>query len=266
MSSEARTLAAAASRLHWPEYLIEAAALGCFMISACVFGTLLDHPGSPVHQAIASPWMRRGIAGMMMGLTAVALIYSPWGKRSGAHMNPAFTLTFWRMGRIAPRDAVFYMAAQFLGGATGVMLAGVVLGAAVSEPPVRWVVTMPGTAGVSVAFLGEFVISAVLMTVVLTANASARLMRFTGIIAGVLIALYITLEAPLSGMSMNPARTVASAIPAGDWTTVWLYFVAPLSGMTIAAELFARLRGRHAVPCPKYRHAVPCIFCDHRGA
>src|SRR5438094_5660031 len=73
---------------HWPEYLMEAAELGAFMLSACAFTVLLWHPASPVHQAIANPTLRRTLTGVAMGLTAIAIIYSPWGKRSGAHFNP----------------------------------------------------------------------------------------------------------------------------------------------------------------------------------
>jgi len=97
---------------HWPEYAIEAGALGCFMMSACVFGTLLGHASSPVVAAVPSAFARRVIMGALMGLTAIALIYSPWGRRSGAQMNPALTLTFFRLGRSAPRDAGAYVAAQ----------------------------------------------------------------------------------------------------------------------------------------------------------
>ena len=66
--------------------------------------------------------LQRVFTGICMGLTAIALIHSPWGKRSGAHMNPAVTLTFLRLGHIAPWDAAFYIAAQFIGGTLGVLL------------------------------------------------------------------------------------------------------------------------------------------------
>ena len=79
-----------ALRQHWPEYLIEAWALGTFMISAVCFTALLEHPASPVHQFVASGFLRRALIGLAMGVTAIVLIYSPWGQRSGAHMNPAF--------------------------------------------------------------------------------------------------------------------------------------------------------------------------------
>src|SRR3954470_5979635 len=83
----------AALTSHWPEYLIEGAALGLFMLSACTFGVLLDHPMSPVQQLIEDPLMLLELFGVVMGLTAIGIIYSPWGRRSGAHMNPSLTLS-----------------------------------------------------------------------------------------------------------------------------------------------------------------------------
>src|SRR5439155_1730641 len=87
-------------RNHWPEYLMEAAGLGLFMISAGLFATLLEHPDSALHQAIGDPFLRRVLMGIAMGLTLIAIVYSPWGKQSGAHLNPVVTLTFHRLGRI----------------------------------------------------------------------------------------------------------------------------------------------------------------------
>src|SRR5271156_3303458 len=101
--------AARALREHWPEYLIEGWALGMFMISASLFTIWFEQPDMPLRHAIASPDLRRALIGVAMGGTAIALIYSPWGKRSGAHMNPAVTLTFLRLGKIARLDATFYI-------------------------------------------------------------------------------------------------------------------------------------------------------------
>ena len=98
---------------HWPEYLMEAAGLGLFMMSAGGFAIVLYYPASPVAQALVQPVLRRLLMGCAMGLTAVGLIYSPWGKQSGAHFNPAVTLTFLRLGRVAAPDALFYVVAQF---------------------------------------------------------------------------------------------------------------------------------------------------------
>ena len=108
--------------LHWPEYAIEAVCLGVFMVSACLFGTLFEHPASPIRQAIADPLLRRVPMGLAMGLTAIALIYSPMGMRSGAHMNPATTLTFFRLRKVAGVDATGYVLSQFIGGIAGVLV------------------------------------------------------------------------------------------------------------------------------------------------
>jgi aquaporin Z len=252
-----------ALKRHWPEYLIEAACLGLFMVSAFTFGTILEHPASPVQQAILSPLLRRFLMGLAMGLTAVAIVYSPWGKRSGAHINPALTLTFFRLRKVARWDAVFYIAFQFAGGLFGALAACAFLSPWVSHPAVHYVVTMPGSAGAGAAFVAEVGITFVLMTVVLTVSNHSRLHRFTGLCAGILVAAYITFEAPLSGMSMNPARTFASAVAAHDWAWLWIYFVAPVVGMLAAAEVYVRTKGGERVGCAKLHHEnhTRCIFC-----
>src|SRR3954467_14352243 len=130
------------STLHWTEYAIEAAALGTFMVSAAVFATALYHPSSRLAGGISSEWVRRGLMGLAMGVTAVAIIYSPWGQRSGAHMNPAVTLTFFRLGKVAPRDFVGYITAQFIGAIVGIAAAAVALGGLVSDPSVNYVTTL----------------------------------------------------------------------------------------------------------------------------
>jgi aquaporin Z len=252
-----------ALKLHWPEYLMEAACLGLFMISAFTFGTILEYPGSPVHQAIPNPLLRRLLMGFAMGTTAISIIYSPWGKQSGAHINPSTTLTFFRLGKIATWDAVFYVIAQFAGGVAGALLASAVLAAWVSHPSVNYVVTMPGDAGIVVAFLAEVTITFILMTVILRVSNNPRVHKLTGLCAGALVATYITFEAPISGMSMNPARTFASAVPAHVWTALWIYFTAPLIGMFSAAELCMRSQGARSILCAKLHHDnnKRCIFC-----
>jgi len=93
----------------WPEYSIEAALLALFMIPACTCTVIFELPSSPVRQAIPSAFLRRALTGIAMGLTAIALIYSPWGQRSGAHINPSVTLTFYRLGKIQMMDAALVL-------------------------------------------------------------------------------------------------------------------------------------------------------------
>src|SRR5262249_15852939 len=151
-----------------------------------------------------------------------------WGARSGAHMNPAVTWTFFRLGKVKPWDALFYPIFQMLGGVIGVLLVKFALGKIFTEPPVNYVVTVPGKAGGVTAFIAETAIACGMMLMVLFMTNTGKFARFTGLFGGTLVFLYITLEAPLSGMSINPARTVASALPSGIWTAAWIYFVAPI--------------------------------------
>ena len=251
----------AALRRHWPEYLIEAALLGLFMVSACLLTLLLEHPASPARAALDPPLLRRALMGLAMGLTAVALIYSPIGQRSGAHFNPAVTLTFLRLGRVAPVDAAFYIAAQFAGGLLGVLACGAFLGAALDDPSVGWVATRPGPDGPAVAFVAELLISGLMMGAVLACIARPRLERYAGLAAGMLLALYITFESPLSGTSLNPARSLGSALPGGIWQGWWIYLTAPTLGMLLAGEIARR---RWVTHCAKLHHTdrQRCIFCD----
>ncbi|HSL23855.1 MAG TPA: aquaporin [Vicinamibacterales bacterium] len=251
---------------HWPEYLIEAVCLAAFMVSAAAFATVLQHPASPLAGVVPTPGMSRVLMGVAMGLTLVAIVQSPWGQRSGAHMNPAVTLTFLRLGRIEPVDAASYIAAQFAGGAAGIAVATVLLARLPAHASVNYVATVPGPAGAAVAFAAEAAISFALMLTVLAVSNHPRLGRLTGIFAGLLVALFIVFESPLSGTSMNPARSAGPAVLARTLDSLWIYFSAPTLGMWLAADVFVRRCGRTGVRCAKLVHPVGgrCIFrCGH---
>jgi aquaporin Z len=249
-----------ALREHWPEYLCEATELGLFMISANLFTILLWYPKSPVPTIVPSEFVRRMLTGIAMGSTAIALIFSPLGKRSGAHFNPAVTLAFWRLGKVKNWDALFYIIAQFAGAIVGVLVVSLFVHEALSHPKVNYAATLPGMSGMIVAFIAEFAIAFVLMSVVLRVSNTPHLARYTGLFAGALVATYITLEAPFSGMSMNPARTFGSAFVGHLWTGLWIYFTAPVLAMQLAAAVY--LHGKGTVYCAKYHHYNQhrCIF------
>jgi aquaporin Z len=257
----------AALRQHWPEYLMEAGELGLFMMSACIVVALLHHPSSPLSPVIIDATARRVLTGAAMGLTAIAIVYSPWGKQSGGHFNPSVTFTFWRLGRIAGWDAGFYIAAQFVGAVIGVLIASVLLGETIAHPSVRYVATQPGAAGERLAFLAEALLSFGIMTLVLTMSSNTRWARYTGCACGLVVATYIAIEAPISGMSMNPARSFGPAFVGQIWNALWIYFTAPPLGMLLAAEVYVRLRGAAMVACPKLHHqnAKRCLFCLHQS-
>jgi aquaporin Z len=106
-----------------------------------------------------------------------------------------------------------------------------------------------------------------MMTTVLVVS-NGPFARWTGFFAGALVVTYITFESPLSGMSLNPARTLGSAVPSMTWTALWVYFVAPPLGMLTAAEVYLHARSERAVHCAKLHHqnARRCIFCQGRLA
>jgi aquaporin Z len=205
---------------------------------------------------------RRVLMGMAMAATAIAIVYSPWGKQSGAHLNPSITLTYFRLKKIELWDALFYVLSQFIGGIAGVMVAAALLGSWIADPAVNYVVTVPGPDGAAAAFAVEFLMGLVLMSAILHSSNHPSYSRYTGLFAGALVALYISLAAPISGMSMNPARTTGSAFGAHLWTAAWIYFTAPPLGMLAAAELFLWLKGHGGVFCAKLHHhnRKRCIF------
>jgi aquaporin Z len=251
-----------ALRSRWTIYLMEGAELGFFMLSAATFGTLLFHPGSPIVRVAPSLAGRRTLMGIAMALTAIAVIHSPFGKRSGAHFNPAITITYYWLGKVRTWDAVFYVVAQFVGGLAGMLVAVLVLGRFLADPSVRYIVTVPGTHGVFAAFVAELLMAALLMTVVLRASNHPRWAPYTGYAVGLMVVLYIAFFSPFSGFSINPARTASSGFVARIWTAMWVYFTAPLLGMIAAAEFYLRGFGGKQVYCAKLLHATdyPCPF------
>lgn len=236
-----------------------------FVLAACAIATVTQHPSSPVAAAIESPGLRRAIQGAAMGATLIAIIYSRLGARSGAHMNPSLTFTYWRLGRLTGTDATAYITAQFIGAAAGFLLAGVVIGGYLRHDAIHFLTTVPGPSGAAVAWVAELVIAFVLMFVVLFVNNHPRLTPYTGIVAGAMITLFVALEAPISGMSLNPARSLGAALAARDAEALWIYFTAPPLGMVLASFAYVALVPGSRVYCAKINHfnGQRCIFRCH---
>ena len=232
---------------HWHEYLMEAVGLGGFMVGASLLTTLLEHPDLFVMESRLGyhPLLRRIPLGLALGVYIVAIVYF-FGKRSGAHINPAVTAAFWRLGKIDTWNAAFYICAQFIGATLAALLMTALLGELYKHPSIHYATTVPGPGahGAEKAFIAEFIISFVLMFVVLIAVSSHRLEKFAGTLTALLIAIYLVVETPYSGMSLNPARSFGSAFAAGEWRDLWIYFTAPVLAMLLAAEVFVRIKRR----------------------
>lgn len=246
---------------------MEALGLGIFMIAASAFAILIFHPRSGLAASLGDGLWARATMGLAMAGTALALVYSPWGKQSGAHFNPALTLAFYRLGKVAPGDALAYGISHGAGAISGMGLAAWIFQPWLADPRVNFVVTQPGLWGTGAAWLAEFGMALVLMLVVLGVSNSKRHARFTGVWAASCVFVFITLESPVSGMSLNPARSLASALAARDGSALWVYFTAPPLGMLAAAEAFARLRRGRPTACAKLHHqnATRCLFCEYQA-
>jgi aquaporin Z len=228
----------AAARLPWPALACEAA--GTALLVACGVSLVIADfgAGSPVAAALPSDALRRVVTGFGFGCVGALIAVSGLGKVSGAHINPVVTLAFWRKGAIGGRHALAYVVAQLAGGVLGglPLLAWGRIGESVG-----YGVTVPGAGtGVWVAVLGEAVTTATLVLGLFAFLGSPRLRRFTPLLFPFLYAVMVGLEAPLSGTSTNPARSLGPAVVAGVWTGWWVYVVGPLAGALAATGLHGR--------------------------
>lgn len=229
---------------HWRHYLREAAGLGGFIIGAGLLTVLLEHPDLFVMEGWLGnhPALRRVPLGLCMG-AYITMVVHFFGQQSGAHINPAVTATFLRIGKINSWNAVFYIAAQFIGATLAALLMTVVLGPLYEHPSIHYTTTEPGrgAGALEKAFIAEFIISFILMFLVLIVT-NSKLEKYAAALTGVLIAIYLIVETPYSGMSLNPARSFGSAFAAGRWKDLWIYFTAPVIAMLLAAEIFLLLK------------------------
>jgi aquaporin Z len=243
-----------AVQIHWREYLMEAAELAALMLCICGAGTLFYGRNSPLANIGLSWITRSALMGVMVASATFVIIRSPFGRRSGAHFNPALTVAYFWLRRIHRWDALSYVAAQFTGGIVGVFLAHQLLGTNLSDFPVRYVVTIPGRNGILIAFVAELLTSFVLMEVVLVATNHLRLARFSPLLVAFMTVFYYVFSTSISGYSVNPARSFSSALFAHIWHGIWIYFIAPGLGMLAAAALYKKVAGCDRIYCAKVFH------------
>jgi glycerol uptake facilitator-like aquaporin/catechol 2,3-dioxygenase-like lactoylglutathione lyase family enzyme len=251
----------AAFRKNWKHYLQEALGLGIFMISACFFSAMIFSPEGAWHSAIAGDLMKNVVTGFLMGATALFIFYSRWTAPSGSHINPAVTLAFLRLGRMCRYDALFFIIFQVLGGTLAVYVMQLFMGEWLTAPPVSSAVTIPGKAGMTWAAITEFIIAFITMTMVLFTALHNKLKQYTRIFSGMLVCCWVIIAGPVSGFGMNPARSFASALPAGIWASFWIYCIMPVAGMLCAAEIFLLIQRKWLVQQKKVLSYTAACIC-----
>ena len=261
LTTEADLPLAETLRRHWPEYAIEAGFLAAFLLFAGVVSAWLLGPDAPASELA----VRRLVAGVATGLLLIAMVYSPWGRRSGTHLNPAITLAYVRLGKIGRWDALFYPLAQIGAGFAAVWLLrhGAWLPAA--APPALLSASI-GPSSAWAAFLAEFVLSGLAMLLILFTSNHERWFRATGLIYGLLVMLIVACAPPLAGFGMNAARLLAVDASGDVASANWLNLLPPLLGMQLAVEAYRLFTGRTQVLCAKLAHNTHgrCIFrCQH---
>jgi aquaporin NIP len=177
-----------------------------------------------------------GVAAVF-GLVIMVMVYAT-GHLSGAHINPAVTIAFAATRHFPVREAVAYIAAQ-LAGATA---AALVLLAVWSDTPAALGATVPSI-GAGSALLYEIVLTAVLMFVIVAVATDTRAVGAGAAIAiGGAVALDALFGGPLTGASMNPARSFGPALAAGEWTDFWVYVAGPIAGALLGAGAYQFIR------------------------
>ncbi len=221
-------------------YLMEALGLAIFMCSACFFAGELWHTGAFLNTIFKNEMSRNLIMGIAMGLTALFIFYSPLTAASGSHINPVVSLVQLYLGNLSKLNFVFYIIFQFIGGILAVYLMSFLMKQVLTDAPVKYVVTLPGK-GIAdwIAATYEIVMGFIMITMVLNVSIST-FKKYTRIFAASLVCVYVIVGGPVSGFGMNPARSLASAIPAGIYTSFWIYIFCPVVGMMGAAILFKK--------------------------
>jgi aquaporin Z len=231
---------------NWKYYVQEALGLAIFMVSACFFSGLFFGQNGYFVSGL-SVFDRQSFLGLMMGLTALFIFYSPVTSPSGSHINPAVTLAFYRLHKIGRWDALFYMVFQTIGGTLAVYMMALWMGDNLTAAPLHYVVTIPGKYGQAAAAIAEFIIAIIMMSVVLFTADHRILKKYTRLFAGTLVCIDVIIVGPISGFGMNPARSFASALPAHIWTAFWIYLIMPVLGMMAAAEIYLYSMRRRTV-------------------
>jgi len=214
---------------------------------------------APLSALPISAGARRLLNGFLFGWVGAIIAFSPIGKMSGAHINPAMTFAFWLEGKLQWRDASCYVLAQLVGAALGAM-ALLVWGFVGSSD--EWGASLPDShVPWWLPVVGETICTFLLVILIFVFAAHKGTQPFTPLVNPPLFAVLTWLEAPLSGASANPARSFGPALVGGIWQGWWVYWVGPCLGAGLAVAILRFHLFRHHRP-----HEARLCHFGHRGA
>jgi aquaporin Z len=203
---------------------------------------LMFGEGTPLPGLVASEGALRAITGFLFGTTGACIAVSAVGKVSGAHLNPVVSIAFFLMRKLDARTTAAYVLAQSLGAMLGSL--PLLLWGEMGRS-VAFGATLPGPAATHAAvFLGEAVTTFAMVALLAVFLGFRGLRPFTPALFPPLYAFMVWAEAPISGTSTNPARSLGPRVISGEWQGWWLYSVGPLAGMLAAVVLCSWLAKR----------------------
>jgi len=229
-------------RFPWQVFSSELVGTALLVLVGLSMVILMFGAGSPMLRFVPGEGARRLITGFLFGTTGALIALSPVGKESGAHINPVVTLGFWLMGKLDLPTTLGYLVAQMIGAVMGSL--PLLLWGAMGKS-VAFGATLPGPGfTLPTVFLGEVVTTFTMISLLAVFLGFRTIRPFTPAIFPPLYAIMVWAEAPISGTSTNPARTLGPAIVSGQWQGWWIYWAGPLIGMFLAILVFSFLAKR----------------------
>lgn len=239
---------------HWKVWTCECAGTALLLLGGLSAVCLNFGANSPVAQAIPSSSTRLLLTGLLFAGTGSLIAITPFGRLSGAHLNPVITLSFWSQHKVHPHDLAGYIASQLLGGLLGASLVLLLWGETARS--VRAGATAPGPGVSTLAAIGlEAGMTAVLVLTILLMTSSARTARWTPLALWPVITVLVWQGAPYTGSSLNPARSLGPALLAPLLGPLPVYLLGPLLGGAVAVGAFTLLRDRHTVTAKLFHDA-----------
>ncbi len=226
---------------HWVEWACEFVGTALLLVGGLSAVCFDFAPGSPVASLVPDHSARLLITGLLFAGSGSLVAISPLGRRSGAHLNPAVTLAFWRRGHVHVHDLIGYVVAQVAGAFTGAALVRWWWGA--KARAIDLGVTQPGHGIGGGAVVIEALMTALLVGAILLMVSSSKTAHWTPLVVWILIAVLVWQGAPLTGTSLNPARSLAPALLAPHTASLWIYLIGPPIGALLAVAAFGGIPG-----------------------